>query len=161
MIIPVTILCIAIAVSSISCASSLSSRSYGANASEIKGRISLEKVSVDKIGGGISVEREIRELLPLLFMEQGFELSAEPADTDAEYKLCVQAREREYSRDWKTERAVSLEVKLYALNGKTGTVPIAASRVVAQGGKSLSASQDLEALLVRAINETVHAIPSV
>jgi hypothetical protein len=122
--------------------------------------VRLEKVSVDKPGGWISIEEELANLTPLLFLERGFLVSADPAKAD--YAAEVRAWEREYMRGWKTRQSIVVEVRLWNEEGPDSPeylgTPLAAGRVSYQGKKSLASSRLNSPMLKTALRKALRAL---
>ena len=144
---------------SVSCAMVLpgfpNSKSWYALADDVAGSIWISSVTVDKASGGFSVEREINDLLPLIFLHNNYFMAISPdsADLFAEVKI----REREYSRGWNMERSISVEV--YFKSGiADNALILSAGRVMIHGNKSLSSSGVLNKMLEQAVKKTVKAL---
>jgi hypothetical protein len=107
----------------------------------------LGTVKAEKIGNSLSIEREIGDLLPLLMGEIGLRCSGK--EEKADFIADIYAREREYSVDWRSERSLSIEVRLWPDDGTvTEGMPLAAGQVViSRGNASLSSSETLQELL--------------
>jgi hypothetical protein len=134
--------------------------------------IYLAAVSVDRTGGWASVEKEIRGLAPLLFLEQGCRLVS-PGEK-AVYTADIRVRERDYASGWRTKRSLAVEVRLWpAGDGNPeeqkdlvdGTfrevfqgIPCAAGRVTSLGDRSFSSSETTGRMLALAIKKTVKAL---
>jgi hypothetical protein len=120
----------------------------------------LENVSVDKPGGWVSIEEELSNLTPLLLLERGFMVSADPEDAD--YAADIRAWEREYARGWKTKRSIMMEVRLWPEDGPDSPAyqgtPLAAGRVSYQGKKSLVSSRTNGPMLKSALKKAVRAL---
>ncbi|MDR2095684.1 MAG: hypothetical protein LBP76_09240 [Treponema sp.] len=121
------------------------------------GSVRLGTVKTEKTGNSLSIEREIGDLLPLLMGEIGLKLGGNEEKTD--FIADVYAREREYNVDWRSERSLSIEVRLRPDDG-TGTegMPLAAGQVISRGKASFSSSETLKALLRRALRRTGKAL---
>jgi hypothetical protein len=122
--------------------------------------VRLEKVSVDKPGGWISIEEELANLTPLLLLERGFLVSADPEKAD--YAAEVRAWEREYIRGWKTKQSIVVEVRLWNEKGPDSPeyrgTPLAAGRVSYQGKKSLVSSRINSPMLKTALRKALRAL---
>ncbi|MDR2109746.1 MAG: hypothetical protein LBP32_00400 [Spirochaetaceae bacterium] len=119
--------------------------------------VALGTVSVDKSGGGASAEREIAGLVPLIFLEEGYGFSFDEAEAD--YRTDLRAMEREYLSGWRTERSVSVEVRIWRAGEDPDRVPpLAAGRATASGIPTLSSSRDLSRLLRSAIKKAASAL---
>jgi hypothetical protein len=128
----------------------------------VLGTVYLEAVSVDRNGGWVSVEKEIRGLAPLLFWERGYRVvsTAEGADYSAE----IRAREREYASGWQTKRSLAMEVRLWPGGDGApdfqklelgGSLPLAAGRVTSGGNRSFSSSETTGRMLAAAIKKAL------
>jgi hypothetical protein len=120
-----------------------------------KGTIRIVSVSADKAGEWGSLEKEINDLLPLLFSEESYFVV--PASEEADYSVEVKAREREYPEGWRTKRSLSVEVRLWAGNSD-GPLPLAAGRSLIHGTKSLASSKTLNTMLRKAIRLAVRRL---
>jgi hypothetical protein len=134
----------------------------GEGGREILGIVRLETVSVDRNGGWVSVEKEIRGLAPLLFWERGYRVAA--AGEGADYTADIRAREREYASGWQTKRSLAMEVRLWPAgeetpdyqepeNGKA--LPLAAGRVTNLGNRSFSSSETTGRMLAAAVKKAL------
>jgi hypothetical protein len=123
-----------------------------------KGRVEVAEVKVDKLTGWLSIENEIRDMAPLLFLEGGFG-GASPAAGPL-YAAEIQAREREYIQGWKTRRSLSVEVRLRSAPAAedTASLPLAAARIICLGKRSFSSSGVLNRMLDRAIGKALRAL---
>jgi hypothetical protein len=123
--------------------------------------VRLENVSVDKPGGWISIEEEMINLTPLLFLERGYLVSADPEKAD--YAVEVRAWEREYTQGWKTKRSVMMEVRLWHERGPDAQeyreTPLAAGRAAYYGKKSLVSSRKSGSMLKSALRRALRALP--
>jgi hypothetical protein len=117
-------------------------------------RLSLGEVRVDKAGDYLSLETELRLLLPLLFEEKGFAFVA-PGD-DPDFIIRGRAVEREYLKNWHTVRSVSAELYLYPEGEER--FPHASGRAGSLGTRSLASSRDMEALFRSALKRLVKAL---
>jgi hypothetical protein len=111
-------------------------------------KLSIGTINVDKAGGGWSIEREISEVLPLIFLEQGYVFLKPEEEVD--YIVDVYAAERDYYVGWNTEKSITTEVSFRLPEEKTPIkveTPFAAGRTVAQGTLGLSSSKNVESLL--------------
>ena len=112
--------------------------------------IKLAGVSVDRLGGWDSLEREVVALAPLYFWEHGYRM----AEQDADYAVHISLREREFASGWRTRRSLALEVRIWdGAEGLPGKLPIAVGRVVAVGDKSFSSSKTTGKMLALAIGK--------
>jgi hypothetical protein len=137
-------------------------KSWSLTALKKKGpTVRLENVSVDKPGGWISIEDEMANLTPLLLLERGYLVSADPEKAD--YAAEVRAWEREYTQGWKTKRSVVMEVRLWPERGPDAEeyrdTPLAAGRAVRQGKKSLVSSRTGGSMLKQALKRALRALP--
>jgi len=117
--------------------------------------ISLLSVQVDRAGGWDSVEKEIIDLAPLYFWNNGCRVVA--VDEAPCYAAEIQAREREFSQGWRTRRSLAIEVRISSYKGSASAakLPLAAGRVVAIGERSLSSSDTTGRMLSKAIAKAV------
>ncbi len=142
-----------------SCSTTSKSWSTAKN-SKPAGTIRLKTVFVDKPNSWFSVEKEIENLTPLLFLDYGYIFLSE--DEKADYIIDVHAIEREYISGWKTKRSVSIEVRIWKDDGIDNTpaqfMPLAAGMAIASGNKSLSSSKVLNSLLNSAIKKAVQEL---
>jgi hypothetical protein len=118
---------------------------------KIKGTIHLDNISVYKTGNMASIEQEIQTLAPLLFYEYG--LPVVVSEEKADYSADIQVHEREYQKDWKTRRSISLEVRI--LNEKG--LPVAVGQIIPKG-ITLSDAKDLKRVLKRGIARASRAL---
>ena len=117
--------------------------------------IKISSVSADKSGDWNSLEKEIADLLPLLFREESYRVV--PASEDADYRAEVKAREREYPVGWRTKRSLSVEVRLWRGN-ESGPLPFSAGRAMIQGKQSLASSKTTSAMLRTAIRKACRGL---
>ncbi|MCL2128520.1 MAG: hypothetical protein FWH38_09715, partial [Treponema sp.] len=110
--------------------------------SEIRGTVRLAGVSVDRLGGWDSLEKEVKALAPLYFWKHGYRISGSGT---ADYAAHISLREREIISGWRTRRSLALEVKIWTLrNGEAEAeelfqeLPAAAGRIVATGNRSFT-----------------------
>lgn len=134
-------------------------------------RLRAGTIHADKPGGGLSVEREIAELLPLVFLEKGY-FFVEGGE-DADFIVDVRATERDYYSGWEAQKSVTMEIRIW--RAQTGPeerktesarrvrveTPIAAGRTLAQGAQGLSVSKNTEALLRRSVARAVESLARV
>jgi hypothetical protein len=127
---------------------------------ETLGALYLAAVSVDRTGGWVSVEKEIRGLAPLLFWERGYRVV--PAGEGADYAADIRVREREYVSGWQTKRSLAVEVRLWPAgvldvqDGEiTGPLPLAAGRAISLGNRSFSSSETMGRMLALAIKKAL------
>ncbi|MDR3167754.1 MAG: hypothetical protein LBT93_07410 [Treponema sp.] len=122
--------------------------------------VRLENVSVDRPGGWVSIEEELANLTPLLLLDRGFLVSADPEETD--YAADVRAWERDYTQGWKTKRSIVMEVRFWKEAGPDSLsyqgTPLAAGRVTYQGKKSLVSSRINGPLLKSALKKAMRAL---
>jgi len=155
------------------------SSSWAAGKSEdLKGVVRIISVSVDKSGEYGGLENEVRDLLPLLFLEQGYMTVSSGGKMALSsgnfpdsgglpfYSANVKIREREYQDGWKTSRSLSAELRLWAADNGTNEIapdaqplPLSAGRALNNGKKSFSSSGTLSAMLRKAIKNAVGALP--
>ena len=124
------------------------------NGEEAMQTIKLAGVSVDRLGGWDSLEREVAAMAPLYFWNQGYRL----AEQDADYTAYISLREREFAVGWHTRRSLAVEVRIWAgaerpVEELSGKLPIAVGRVVATGDKSFSSSTTTGKMLSLAISK--------
>jgi hypothetical protein len=115
----------------------------------------VSAVSVDRNGGWASVDKEVRGLAPLLFLERGYRVV--PAGERADYAADIRVREREYASGWQTKRSLAVEVRIWpAGDGENGgALPLAAGRVTSLGNRSFSSSETTGRMLALAIKKAV------
>jgi hypothetical protein len=116
------------------------------------GIVRLGTVLVDKNSGWSSVEWEIADLVPLLFLEKGYGFSFDGENAD--YRAEVHAFEREYTVGWRTRRSVTVELMVW----KEGGTLLTAGRAAAVGGPTLSSSKHLNRLLRAALGKALRAL---
>jgi len=122
---------------------------------KVKGTIRIISVSAEKSGEWGSLEQEINDLLPLLFLEKSYRVV--PASGEADYCVEVKAREREYPIGWRTKRSVSVEVRLW--KGKVnGPLPLSVGRSMILGKQSLASSKTTSAMLRKAIKKALRGL---
>jgi hypothetical protein len=120
--------------------------------------VRLETVKAEKTGNSLSIEREIEDMLPLLMGEIGLRLGKK--DEKADFIMSIHAREREYNVDWRSERSLSIEVRLWPDDGTAMEgIPLAAGQVISRGNASLSSSKTLKGLLRLVLRRTGEALP--
>lgn len=127
-------------------------------------KLKAGRISADKPGGGRSIEREISELLPLLFLEKGY-LFVENED-GIDYVVDVRATERDYYVGWEAKKSVSMEVVIWPADRAADEgerrlrveTPLASGRTVAQGSMGLASSKNTEILLRSSIDELVKSL---
>jgi hypothetical protein len=144
----------------LACASFPKSRSWPAlKEDEIAGTVWVAAVKTDKAGGWSSVENEAAALLPLLFLEQ--RLKAVGEGEDADYIAELSLREREFSRGWKSQASLAVELRLWPAQAgaRETALPLAAAQVLLQGEDSLSSSRTLGRLLRKAVEQAIKALP--
>jgi hypothetical protein len=136
------------------------SRSWLTGRKPVWGTVSLLGVTVDRIGGRDSVERDITALAPLCFWEEGCQMLS--PGKSADYAADIQVREREYSSGWRTKRSLLVEVRIWPY-GEEGTerqtytqsLPLAAGRVIAMGSRTLSSFETTNRMLSQATQKAV------
>jgi len=121
-----------------------------------KGSVRILSVSAERSGEWGSLEKEARDLLPLLFSENKYLVVS--VLQSADYKAEVQLREREYSDGWRTKHSLSAEVRLWN-EGSSGLLPLSAGRVLIEGKKSLASSGTLYNMLRKAVRNAVRGLP--
>jgi hypothetical protein len=139
------------------------SQSWPVTNKKITGTVSLLGVTVDRIGGWDSVEKEITALAPLCFWEEGCQMI--PAGKPADYAADIQLREREYSSGWRTKRSLSVEVRLWHYAdaaekpADTRNLPLAAGRIISTGDYTFSSFETTNRMLSQAIQKAVRQLP--
>ncbi len=122
----------------------------------------LGEVLVDKASGWNSIEREVRDMVPLLFSDYGYPFILDKAR--AEYIVDVQALEREYMTGWQSKRSVSIEIRIYENTGITdyqNTVPLVVGKTTSSGGVSLASSRDLGKLIGSGVKKIVKSLDEI
>ena len=123
-----------------------------------RGTIRIISVSAEKSGEWGTLEKEISDLLPLLFSEEAYLVVSPSAQAD--YSAEVKVREREYPNGWQTRRSLSAEVRLWAGDGFAGQpLPLSAGRALNQGKQSFASSKTLSAMLRKAVKNAVRSLP--
>jgi hypothetical protein len=121
-------------------------------------RVRLAAVDVDCPGLKASVEREIADLSPLLFREQGFLL----CEDGAEYSADIRLREREYSSGWKTKKSLALEVRFWNAgegpDAEREGPPLAAGRILSLADESFASSGTAGRMLSLGIRKAAGAL---
>lgn len=124
------------------------------------GTMKMGLVSADKPGGWLSVEKEIADMAPLVFLEKGYLFQWQ--DEGADFIVDIQAREREYLRGWRTRRSLSVEVRIWdgphPDEASSGAAPLAAGQAIASGNASLASSKTISRLLNLAADRAVEAL---
>ena len=121
-----------------------------------KGRIRIISVSAERSGEWGSLEKEINDLMPLLFSEESYLVV--PSAVQADYSAEVKVREREYPDGWKMKRSLSAEVRLW-VGDTTVPLPLSAGRSLIHGKQSLASSKTLSNMLRRAVKNAVSGLP--
>jgi hypothetical protein len=124
--------------------------------------IYVGEVLVDKASGWASVEREIRDMVPLVFSEYGYPFVR--TKVDAVYIVDVQAVEREYMSGWKTKHSAAIEIRVYENSGGDvyqNTVPVVVGKTISSGAVSLASSIDMGNLLGAGIKKIVKSLEMV
>jgi hypothetical protein len=129
---------------------------------KILGTVILLGVSVDRVGGLDSLEKEVAGLAPLCFWEAGCRIiTGKPAD----YAADIQLREREYTLGWRTKRSLLVEVRFWPYgdgafdsSAYTQTLPLAAGRVISTGDYTLSSFETTNRMLSRAIQKAARQL---
>ncbi|GMO28907.1 MAG: hypothetical protein Ta2F_04300 [Termitinemataceae bacterium] len=129
-------------------------------------KIKLGSINADKSGGSLSIEKEISQVLPLLFLEKGFVFTNNAEE--ASYIVDVCATEREFFVGWNTKKSVTMEVSFwsndhlqdkYSVNDPSVIeTPLAAGRIIAGGSEGLSSSNNLHNILKRSIAIVVEKV---
>jgi hypothetical protein len=131
-----------------------------------KRTLKMGNIITDKPGASHSIEAEIAQILPLIFLEQGYIFIADDENADFIVEVC--ATERDYFVGWTNKKSIAVEVLLKAnLTGLNNIetnqndlhleTPLAAGRTLAQGTQGLSSSKNLIHLLRLSVNKTVKA----
>ena len=123
-----------------------------------RGSIRIVSVSAEKSGEWGLLEKEVNDLLPLLFFEERYVTVShdEQADVFAE----VTVRERDYIDGWKTRRSLSAEVRIWADNDfLSRPLPLSAGRALSNGRQSFASSKTLSTMLRKAIKNAVNGLP--
>ncbi|MCL2318482.1 MAG: hypothetical protein FWC45_00225 [Treponema sp.] len=131
-----------------------------ADSGKVRGSIRIISVSAERSGEWGTLEKEITDLLPLLFMEEGY-LTVSPSGL-SDYAAEVTVREREYPDGWQTKRSLSAEVRLWAGEGKDPAclpLPLSAGRALNNGKQSFASSKTLSAMLRKAVKNAVAGLP--
>ncbi len=118
--------------------------------------ICVGEVLVDRANGWTSIEREIRDMVPLLFSEYQYSFVLDNAGAD--YVIDVQAVEREYMSGWRSERSIAVEIRVYKNSGiedYRNAVPLIVGKTTSSGNASLASSQDLHRLLNAGVKRIV------
>ena len=123
-----------------------------------RGSIQIVSVSADKAGEWGSLEKEVLDLLPLLFFEESYIVVSSPGEAD--YSVDVKLREREYPEGWQTRRSLSAEVRIWAA-GSAEPLPLSAGRSLMNGKQSLSSSKTLSVMLRKAVKNAVNGLPRI
>lgn len=114
--------------------------------------VALARPRVECRTGGASIEDEIERLAPLLLRDRKIAVTTpEPATG---YIVRIAAVERDIQNGWKTKRSISIDLSLHRYGNPedSGSVPLAASRIVASGSSaSLSSSSYLSSALSEGI----------
>ena len=123
-----------------------------------RGTIRIISVSVERSGEWGSLEKEIRELLPLLFYEESYLVVSPSARADFTGEVVV--REREYADGWRTRRSLSAELRLWA-GEEFEPLPLSIGRSLIQGRQSLGSSKTLTNILRRVVRNAARGLPEV
>ena len=138
-----------------------------------KGSVIIHSILVYTASGRDSVQNEITGLAPLIFMKHGFPKVCNNGKADYISDICV--FERQYMSQWRTLYSIALEVRIWPVKDLLPStaselnliaadispavletvLPLAASRVVITGNKSLSSSFVLNNMLTKAIVKSV------
>ncbi|AEJ19208.1 hypothetical protein [Gracilinema caldarium] len=113
--------------------------------------IEIGNISVDKALGAGSVQAELERIAKLIILEYGYQVAGE--GQPAQYRLELQAVEREYLDGWQSRRSIAIDGWLWERKDSTvlSQRPLAVGRALSVSGKSLSSSRDLEMLLRKAL----------
>ena len=134
------------------------SSSWAAGKEEGRGTIRIISVSVERSGERGALEKEINDLLPLLFSEEAYLVV--PSSVRADYAAEVKVREREYPDGWQTKRSLSAELRLWIDDGSCGEpFPLSAGRALNNGKQSLASSRTLSAMLRKAVKNAIQGLP--
>jgi len=140
---------------------SVESSSWASHKNSWEGTIHILSVSAEKSGEWGILEREICDLMPLLFSEEAY-LVVSPS-TPADYSAEVKIRERDYTDRWQTKHSLSAEVRIWK-EGKDFSVdeplPLSAGRALLNGRQSFASSKTVSSLLRKAVRNAVHGLPS-
>ena len=124
-----------------------------------KGTVRVVSVTVDKSGEWGSLEREVNDLLPLLFSEEGY--LAVSGSSASDFLAGITIREREYTDGWQTKHSLSAEVRIWKGGSDTCTddlLPMSAGRSLSNGRKSFSSSRTLTVLLRKACKNALSGV---
>ena len=128
------------------------------NKEETVGTVRIISVHAEKPGEWGLLEKEVGDLLPLLFFEKGY-IAVSP-DEEAALLAEVTVREREYIDGWKTRRSLSAEVRLWAREEFADQpLPLSAGRALSNGKQSFASSKTLSAMLRKAVKNAVNGLP--
>jgi len=128
------------------------------NREKARGTIRIVSVSAEKPGDWGSLEREVRDLVPLLFFERGF-VAVSP-DGEYDYTATVTVREREYPKGWKTRSYLSAEVRIWAGDDYVSQpLPMSAGRALHNGKDSFISSSALSVMLRDAVKNAISGLP--
>lgn len=125
-----------------------------------RGSIRVVSVIAEKSGEWGSLEREVRDLLPLLFSEEAYVVV--PDYMAADYSAEVTVREREYPDGWQTRHSLSAEVRLWAGYDdiQKELLPLSAGRALVNGKQSIASSITLSSMLRKAVKGAILGLPS-
>jgi len=144
-----------------------SSNSWSINQKQtVKRTLKMGDIIADKSGASRSIEAEIAQILPLVFLEKGYIFIAD--DENADFIVDVYATERDYFVRWNNKKSMALEVRLRANTRGTRNAeknagelhletPLAVGRTIAQGTQGLSSSKNLIHLLRLSADKMVKA----
>ena len=128
------------------------------NREEARGAIQIVSVSAERSGEWGLLEKEVKDLLPLLFFEKGY-VTVSP-DGHADIFAEVIVREREYIDGWKTRRSLSAEVRLWGREEfPDQPLPLSAGRVLNNGKQTFASSGTLSAMLRKAVRSAIKGLP--
>ena len=147
------------AVVSIGCVSFSDSSSWATkDLKEAAKSVQIISVFAEKPGEWGLLEKEVRDLLPLLFFERGY-ITVSPEHEPA-YFAEVTVREREYLDKWKTRRFLSAEVRIWSSENFTGQpLPMSTGQVLSEGKQTFASSQVLSDMLRKAVKNAVRGLP--
>ena len=133
------------------------SSSWAWDRGNARGTVQVISVSAEKAGDWGALEKEINDLLPLLFSEEAYLVVSPSARAD--YSAEVSVREREFPDGWQTKRSLSAEVRLWRGESFPGQVlPLASGRALNQGKQSFASSVTLSAMLRKAVKNAVRGL---
>ena len=122
----------------------------------VLGSVRIISVSAERSGEWGALEKEARDLLPLLFSEESYRVVSHSAGAD--YSADIKLREREYADGWRTKRSLSVEVRLWK-GDVIEPLPLSAGRSLIQGKQSLASSRTLSYMLRKAVRNAIRGLP--